>query len=419
MAQEKAANIIDLNAPREASGPAQAQSAGDFLAASRRSVGTSLATVSAATNVKIEHLEAIEATNAAALPATVFAIGFVKVYAQFLGLDAESVAKQFKKDIGADASEIVAPIHDRVTPSSPHIGEGARMVSIFGIIAILIFVFWIVVQITGNPGDGEQVQIAADQPVRLGTTPIAAPELRPRSTIPETVTVSPSVSDRPVVEETAERTADPISNRSVTTQVPSSQPVPEAPVPEAPVPEALGSEASGSEELSNGAVELEAIAALETSEMDLVGVEAPFEESVFGAQSSDASPLLAPLPATDIPSTALSLLPSLSVREEAEPVAAPNLAPVPLIVNATLTRSIAPRYPNQCTRNAASLETVTVVFDVTIKGRAANARVVQTSNTCFDDAAMVTIRRWRFDPKTVDGVPRPDIGKQATLNFRR
>ncbi|NOX94346.1 MAG: TonB family protein [Alphaproteobacteria bacterium] len=401
MAQEKAAKIIDLNVSREAPGPGQAQSAGDFLAASRRAVGTSLATVSAATNVKIEHLEAIEATNTAALPTTAFAIGFVKVYAQFLGLDAESVAKQFKKDIGADASAVVAPIHDVVAPSSPHIGEGARMVSIFGIIAILIFVFWIVIQITGNPGDSGQVQIEADQPVRLGATPVAAPELRPRSTAPATVTVSPPVEiERPAVEKTAEL-AEPTSNSNLVTEAPSPQPAPEAP----------GTEAVGFE-----AVELETVTALETSEVDLAGVDTPFAEPVSGVPSFDASSLLLPLPATDIPSVAL---PSLPVQEEAELLEVPDLAPVPLIVNAILTRSVAPRYPDQCTRNAAALETVTVIFDVTIKGRAANARIAQTSNACFNDAAMVTIRRWRFDPKTVDGVARIDIGKQAALNFRR
>ncbi|MBL4619903.1 MAG: TonB family protein [Marinicaulis sp.] len=401
MAQEKAAKIIDLNVSREAPGPGQAQSAGDFLAASRRAVGTSLATVSAATNVKIEHLEAIEATNTAALPTTAFAIGFVKVYAQFLGLDAESVAKQFKKDIGADASAVVAPIHDAVAPSSPHIGEGARMVSIFGIIAILIFVFRIVIQITGNPGDSGQVQIEADQPVRLGATPVAAPELRPRSTAPATVTVSPPVEiERPAVEKTAEL-AEPTSNSNLVTEAPSPQPAPEAP----------GTEVVGFE-----AVELETVTALETSEVDLAGVDTPFAEPVSGVPSFDASSLLLPLPATDIPSVAL---PSLPVQEEAELLEAPDLAPVPLIVNAILTRSVAPRYPDQCTRNAAALETVIVIFDVTIKGRAANARIAQTSNACFNDAAMVTIRRWRFDPKTVDGVARIDIGKQAALNFRR
>jgi len=410
MAQEKAAKIIDLNVSREAPGPGQAQSAGDFLAASRRAVGTSLATVSAATNVKIEHLEAIEATNTAALPTTAFAIGFVKVYAQFLGLDAESVAKQFKKDIGADASAVVAPIHDVVAPSSPHIGEGARMVSIFGIIAILIFVFWIVIQITGNPGDSERVQIEADQPVRLGATPVAAPELRPRSTAPATVTVSPPVEiERPAVEKTAEL-AEPTSNSNLVTEAPSPQPAPEA-----PGTEVVGFEAVGPEELGNGAVELETVTALETSEVDLAGVDTPFAEPVSGVPSFDASSL-APLPATDMPSIALQSLP---VQEEAELLEVPDLAPVPLIVNAILTRSVAPLYPDQCTRNAAALETVIVIFDVTIKGRAANARIAQTSNACFNDAAMVTIRRWRFDPKTVDGVARIDIGKQAALNFRR
>jgi len=96
-----------------------------------------------------------------------------------------------------------------------------------------------------------------------------------------------------------------------------------------------------------------------------------------------------------------------------------QIIPEPVIVEAMLLRSIAPQYPNRCARNAAELERVTVLFDVTVQGRPANLRVADTSNSCFDSAAISTLRRWRFDPKTVDGAARADLGKRATLNFRR
>ena len=275
------------------------------------------------------------------------------------------------------------------------------MVSIFGIIAILIFVFWIVVQITGNPGDSERVQTAAVQPVRLGAAPISAPKLHPRSGQSATEVEPRPVIDDPVLEKPLEQ-ADLASNSG---NVPEE--LPPQPMPEAQVNDIAAQEV-------NDIAALENVAAPESSEADLAMVDIPLTELASDAPSSDTLSL-APPPATEIPPTE----PFLPTQEETEPSVLLDLAPPPVIVNATLTRSIAPRYPDQCTRNAAPLETVTIIFDVTIKGRAANARVVRTSNACFDNAAMATIRRWRFDPKTVDGTPRPDIGKQATLNFRR
>jgi TonB family protein len=398
MAQEKAAKIIDLGASREAAGADQAGTAGDFLASARRAAGMSLTAVSDATKIKVEHLEAIEASNGAALPALVYAVGFVKVYAKFLGLDAGSVASRFKKDIGAAAPPQVEEIHDNTTSMSPHFNEGARMVSIFGVVAILIFVFWIVLQITGNPGDVERIQAtsAPEQRVRLGTAfvppPVAAPALHPRSTAPANEMTSPALSGDTAPGVPAPEVTSPATDYNVPSEEAANEPALQA------APQTL--------------VE----ATPETSALEVAALDSPAAEPTAREQSSD---VLTPLIATP-----LVVLPFVNeapapLLERTEPSVLLKRAPAPVIVDAKLTRSIAPRYPNRCTRNALPLETVTVVFDVTERGRAANARIVGSSNACFNNAALTTIRRWRFDPKTIDGVVRADIGKQATLNFRR
>jgi len=411
MTQEKAAEIIDFNASREAVGVDEAPSAGAFLASARNAAGLSLVIVSDATKVKVEHLEAIEASDASALPITAYAVGFVKVYARYLGLDEAAVAKRFKKDVGADqplASAAVAQAP--VEPSnSPHISEGARMVSVFGIIAILIFVFWIVLQITSGPGDdgAARVTSAPEQRVRLGSAPLPAPA--PRQRAPE------------VVEE-AEESTPPAPAVNAAAQEPSdvaSQDTPfETVLSEPAAPESAAPVDTGVPDLTDG-------------DLEAAAVDAPVQQS---EQSEDISPsatlsdqpvisLTEPLPLITAPvAESLSELPIASPERRTEVVRQrpdPAIVPDPIIVNAQLSRSIAPQYPNRCARNAEDLERVTVIFDVTAQGRPANVRVADTSNACFNTAAVSTLKRWRFDPKTVDGAPRPDLAKQATLNFRR
>lgn len=363
MSQEKAAEIIDLSASREAAGAGQPETAGQFLANARQAAGMSLAAVSDATKIKIDHLEAVEASDASALPATPYAVGFVKVYAKFLGLDADAIAKQFKTDIGADAPPPVEEIR-KTADVSPHIGEGARMVSIFGIIAILIFVVWITLQIIGNGGEADAPPTSApEQRVRLGSAPAPAPTPRPQHVEPETLPAA------------AEPVGKPAANDDAAASVP-----PQAPAEDASAGEAETADAAASEEEADAA---------------------PTEPSPAAALNSEQIDDLA--------------------EPTAEPAAPSARAakPAPAVVDARLTRSIAPRYPDRCARDAAALEKVTVIFDVTVEGRPANARVIQSTNSCFDETAVSTIQRWRFDPKTVDGAARPDLGKQATLNFRQ
>ena len=94
-------------------------------------------------------------------------------------------------------------------------------------------------------------------------------------------------------------------------------------------------------------------------------------------------------------------------------------ARTPQIIEAELTRSAAPDYPDRCARGARDIESVTILFDVSASGRAVNARVESASNGCFEGEALRTLGRWRFSPRTVDGEAVAEAGKRATLNFRK
>ena len=64
---------------------------GAFLAAKRGERGLTLQQAATATHIRLEHLTALEADEPELIPAPVYARGYLRTYARYLGLDAESL----------------------------------------------------------------------------------------------------------------------------------------------------------------------------------------------------------------------------------------------------------------------------------------------------------------------------------------
>ncbi len=80
-------------------------SIGAYFRNLRKRSGYTVQDVALSTNLRPIHIRAIEANNLKALPGMIYAVGFVKTYADFLGLDPESAANQFKLEF-AEATEV-------------------------------------------------------------------------------------------------------------------------------------------------------------------------------------------------------------------------------------------------------------------------------------------------------------------------
>lgn len=78
---------------------------------------------------------------------------------------------------------------------------------------------------------------------------------------------------------------------------------------------------------------------------------------------------------------------------------------------------VPPQYPGQCQRTARALETVVLEFDVTPEGTVVNPRVIDSSNSCFNRAAMRAVERWRYQPRVVDEVAQPRYGVRTAIDF--
>lgn len=128
---------------REISGDADSplETVGQDLRAARLRRGDDLASVSRALKIRKDHLEALEEDRLDALPGRTYAVGFVRAYADFLGLDAVQLVERFKDEIaGRDTGPTAVsglPAHDE-EPRLPH-GWAIIAVIIVGLVIFGIY----------------------------------------------------------------------------------------------------------------------------------------------------------------------------------------------------------------------------------------------------------------------------------------
>lgn len=373
------APVCDDFSHQETGEAAIAETVGATLAAARIEAGHSVGAISEAIKVKAAHLQSIEAMRADLLPPMPYVIGFIKSYSAYLGIDGDALASRFRQEVGAGASVASDSMGEpRYAPQADD--EGARLVSLFAIGAILLFGFWVVFQIASGGGDDAPAQAAPEFRVRLGEAPATAPVLRP--------SLSP-------------------------TALPSSSQV--AGVDQAPVEEIV-EDISEIADVPTGAATDPASEVTSDENVSTTAQSAPPTEDAV-AVSQAATTALSP-PEVIVISAPEAVAPAVPERVTPSPAPTPPVVK-PVIVSAELTRSIAPNYPNRCTRRAAELEQVTVRFNISAAGRVEGARVVSSTNDCFEGEAVGTLARWRFTPRTIDGAAVAETGKTATLNFRK
>jgi cytoskeleton protein RodZ len=87
------------------------ETVGQDLRAARLRRGDDLATISRALKIRKDHLEALEEDRIELLPGRTYAVGFVRTYAEYLGLDAGACVERFKSQIAGRGEEPSPTIH--------------------------------------------------------------------------------------------------------------------------------------------------------------------------------------------------------------------------------------------------------------------------------------------------------------------
>ena len=82
---------------------------GEQLRAAREGAGLTLEEAAALTRIPRQHLSALEADELAALPAVPFARGFIRIYADILGVPAEPLLEAYAWQLGAASYAIEPP----------------------------------------------------------------------------------------------------------------------------------------------------------------------------------------------------------------------------------------------------------------------------------------------------------------------
>jgi len=122
-------------------GPSGAGHVGGLLQASRQRLGEELADVALMLRIRLPYLVAIEAGRYRELPGATYAVGFIRAYAEHLGLDSEEVVRRFKVetiDGGSDQKlSFPTPVPETGIPGGAYVFVGL-------VIAVIAYGAWYV-----------------------------------------------------------------------------------------------------------------------------------------------------------------------------------------------------------------------------------------------------------------------------------
>ena len=140
--------LVDPLGERVGPSPTEFEKIGAYLRAVREHRLLSLTKLAETTRISKTYLQAIEEANISALPSRPFAIGYVRSYAQALGIDGDAAAARFKKETPDFSEPLRNPIGVK---HETHRGNPL----IFAVIGLVVsgVVLWNVTQHSMAPDD--------------------------------------------------------------------------------------------------------------------------------------------------------------------------------------------------------------------------------------------------------------------------
>ena len=142
---------------------AVASRVGTDLSAARERLGWELKDIAAHLRIRLPYLEAIEQGRVKDLPGNAYAVGFVRTYAQALGLDPDEVGRRFRAEV-ADLNrktelDFPAPVPERGVPAGALVLLGV-------VLAVGAYAGWY--RLSGNRGPSvERVEAVPERLAKL------------------------------------------------------------------------------------------------------------------------------------------------------------------------------------------------------------------------------------------------------------
>lgn len=156
---------------------------GEQLRAVRESQGISLSQAAVETRILQRYLVALEDGDYQHLPGDVYARGFIRNYAEYLGLSPEELMEHYRHERG-----VTDPIQVVPATSVPRI-RGFSIPSFFSVFFVMltfIGLTYLLLNLTGNLDTGQPV---AERPTTLVATPLPLPTSAPEPTAESPLTV--------------------------------------------------------------------------------------------------------------------------------------------------------------------------------------------------------------------------------------
>jgi len=176
---------------------------GPLLEQKRTEKGLSLKDVEQATKIRTRYLEGLEREDFSMLPDYVYARGFLKTYATFLGLDGEMLSRELKerrsprRERQFNYDEPPRSRFESPLMSPGGIGTGRRRVSGATILTIVLALLVLATVIGALCYVGIRSQPADSPSEEPAEEPAATPEANEPTTAPEAVQATVSVRDVP------------------------------------------------------------------------------------------------------------------------------------------------------------------------------------------------------------------------------
>jgi cytoskeleton protein RodZ len=184
---------------------------GEQLQAGRRELGLTLEQVAERTRIRKPFIEALEAERVRELPGgDAYVIGFIKIYARLLGLDAEALARQYRQRGGVvKPTRDVALLEVQRTRPGRRRGLGSRRygVVLLMLAAVLVLSWWLLrrsretvpVQVPGSEAAADLADYTLPQVTSFEESPAAAlpPAVPPPRPVRRPVAPAPTADSNP------------------------------------------------------------------------------------------------------------------------------------------------------------------------------------------------------------------------------
>ncbi len=202
-------------------------SVSDVLRARRIECGLEVSHVAQVLRIREPVLIAIENGQFDQLPGAAYAVGFVRSYSTYLGLDAEALVVRFKAET-EEASrrpslEFPLPIRDSRVPTGP-------LLIICVLLAVLVYGGWYYFiakpgQLAGIvPGVPERLQrlLEAPAPQPAPPVPVQTASVAPAPAAPQPATTAPTIAPAPVAQQSAAATPTIVSGSAPAVTAPAA-----------------------------------------------------------------------------------------------------------------------------------------------------------------------------------------------------